>query len=102
MTLTLDIKQLSQEINLAVKTIRTTLVRNPSALPPRLVIPGQKRLLWLRSDVERFYESQVRAHGSNQNFTTQKRKLPQEMFCKAEKIKPGRPTKALQIARMMK
>lgn len=80
MTLTLDINQLSQEINLAIKTIRTTLVRNPTALPPRLVIPGQKRLLWLRSDVEKFYESQVRAHGSNQNFTTNKKKLPQEMF----------------------
>ena len=102
MSLTLNINQLSLEINLAIKTIRTTLVRNPSALPPRLLIPGQKRLLWLRSDVERFYESQVRAHGSNQNFTTNKKKLPQEMFCTAEKIKPGRPTKALQIARKSK
>lgn len=102
MTLTLDINQLSQEINLAIKTIRTTLVRNPTALPPRLVIPGQKRLLWLRSDVEKFYESQVRAHGSNQNFTTNKTKLPKEILCTAEKFKPGRPTKALQIARKLK
>ena len=102
MTLTLNINQLSLEINLAIKTIRTTLVRNPSALPPRLMIPGQKRLLWLRSDVEKFYESQVRAPGSNQNFTTKKTKLIQEMFCTDEKIKPGRPSKALQIARKLK
>lgn len=102
MTLTLDINQLSKEINLAIRTIRTTLVRNPTALPPRLVIPGQKRLLWLRSDVERFYESQVRVHGSNRNFTTNKKKLPEEIFCSAEKTKRGRPTKTQQIIRKMK
>lgn len=101
-TLTLSIKQLSSEINLAIKTIRTTLVRNPHALPPRLLINGQKRLLWLRSDVEKFYESQVRAHGSNPDFTTQKQKSPQDTCDKIDKIKRGRPTKSEQMARMEK
>jgi hypothetical protein len=51
LSITVDIKQLSQEIHLAVKTIRSTLVNNPTALPPRLIICGQKKLLWLRDDV---------------------------------------------------
>ena len=101
-TLTLSIKQLSSEINLAIKTIRTTLVRNPHALPPRLLIQGQKRLLWLRSDVEKFYESQVRAHGSNPDFTTQKQQLLQNTVDKVDTIKRGRPTKSEQMARIKK
>lgn len=102
MTLTLNINQLSVEINLAVKTIRTTLVRNAAALPPRLLIPGQKKLLWLRSDVEKFYESQVRAHGSNPDFTTQKQQLIQNAVDKVNKIKRGRPTKIDQMTRIKK
>lgn len=102
MTLILNINQLSKEVNLAVKTIRTTLVRNPQALPPRLLIEGQKKLLWLRSDVEKFYESQVRAHGSNPNFTTLKAKLPTVLVQGIRKRKPGRPTKAEQIERIEK
>lgn len=95
MAMTLSIKQLSQEINLAIKTIRTTLVRNPAALPPRLVIPGQKKLLWLRSDVEDFYQRQVRAHGSNPDYSTKKtRQEP-----KPTERKRGRPSKAEQVSR---
>lgn len=100
MTLTLTIKQLSLEINLAIKTIRTTLVRNPKALPPRLVIAGQKKLLWLRSDVENFYQQQARAHGSNPDFST-KQKQPELQHQECE-VKRGRPTKAEQIIRATK
>jgi len=64
MALTMDIKQLSKEINLAVKTIRTNLVRNPTSLPPRLIIQGQKKLIWLTVDVEAFYLCQLRDYGS--------------------------------------
>lgn len=95
MGMILNIQQLSQEINLAVKTIRSTLVRNPGALPPRLVIPGQKRLLWLRTDVVKFYESQVRVHGSNPDFAAAKVAPPPP---KPEEKKRGRPTKAEQVA----
>lgn len=95
MTITLDIKNLSEEIHLAVKTIRSTLVNNPQALPPRLVIPGQKRLLWLRTDVVEFYQRQAKGHGSNPAFSTaQPEKLPEPI----EK-KRGRPTKAQELAK---
>ena len=97
MTLTLNIKQLSLEINLAIKTIRTTLVRNPTAIPPRLLIPGQKKLLWLRTDVENFYSGQLRAHGSNPDFST-KPKQPEQTLQGLES-KRGRPTKAEQLAK---
>jgi hypothetical protein len=99
MTLTLTIKQLSLEINLAIKTIRTTLVRNPKALPPRLVIAGQKKLLWLRSDVVDFYQCQTRTHGSNPDFST-KQKPPVQLQPKQEP-KRGRPTKVDQLAKQL-
>ena len=99
MTLTLTIKQLSIEINLAIKTIRSTMVRNPFALPPRLVIPGQKKLLWLRSDVEEFYMRQKRDHGSNPAFSTAIPIQQQEQSFPITGPKRGRPTKAQQLAK---
>jgi hypothetical protein len=102
MTLTLTIKQLSYETNLAIKTIRTTLVRNPAALPPRLVIPGQKKLLWLRSDVEDFYGKQKRMSGSNPDFSTkqiQQVEVPEPQPLE-RKRKPGAPTKVERLAKL--
>lgn len=100
MTITLDIANLSKEIHLAIKTIRSTLVNNPKALPPRLVIPGQKRLLWLREDVENFYRSQVKGHGSNPDFSPKQPEQPEqpEQLKQAGAKKRGRPTKAAQMA----
>ena len=95
-TLTLDIISLSREIHLAVKTIRSTLVNNPKALPPRLVIPGQKKLLWLREDVEIFYRGQVKGHGSNPDYST---KQPVQTTEVSIIKKKGRPTKSEQVAR---
>lgn len=34
-----------------VKTIRTDASRRPESLPPRLVIPGTARLMWVEEDV---------------------------------------------------
>lgn len=100
MTITLCIDDLSREIHLAVKTIRSTLVNNPKALPPRLVIPGQKRLLWLREDVENFYRGQIKGHGSNPDYST---KQPEPAVEDKPTIKKrGRPTKAEQMARFAK
>lgn len=98
-TLTLDINQLSSEIHLAVKTIRTTLVRNPTALPPRLLIPGSKRLIWLRTDIVEWYGKQTRSQGSNPEFAAAPRtaSLPETQIPK--KRKPGRPTKFEQLSR---
>lgn len=93
-TITLDIYQLSAEIHLAEKTIRSTLVRNPQALPPRLLIPGQKRLLWLRTDVQKWYEKQDKIHGSNPRFSS----LPKPTDVRNVGIKkPGRPKKTMKI-----
>lgn len=64
----LDINQLSTEIHLSVKTIRTILTRKPESLPARLIIPGQKKLLWLREDVVSFYRAQTRVQGVNPAF----------------------------------
>lgn len=99
MTITITINQLSVLINMAVKTIRSTLVRNPKALPPRLLIPGQRKLLWLRSDVEKFYENQNRAQGSNPNFANLAcSKSDQTLEVNQEvKRRRGRPRKVNQI-----
>lgn len=97
-SIALDIQQLSNEIHLAVKTIRTTLVKNPSALPPRLIIEGQKRLLWLRSDVIDFYNQQKRSHGSNPHFSTKPSKPLIELASTATK-KRGAPTNQEKLAR---
>ena len=98
MSLTLSIKQLSAEINLAIKTIRSTLVRNPSALPPRLFIDGQRKLIWLRSDVEEFYQRQQRGYGSNPSFSTAPAIKQHEQEIQISVCKRGRPTKAQQLA----
>lgn len=100
LSITLNIKQLSEEIHLAVKTIRSTLVNNPKALPPRLIIPGQKSLRWLRSDVIQHYSSQKRSHGSNPEFSAphQNENKVQVAILGARKNR-GRPTKAEQVAR---
>ena len=97
MTLTLTINQLSNEINLAVKTIRSRLVRNPESLPPRLEIDGQKKLLWLWTDVQDFYLRQKRVHGTNPAFSN--KKIQNEHADQMLPPKRGRPTKASQIKR---
>tara|TARA_R110000803_G_scaffold8348_5_gene26811 strand:+ start:311 stop:511 length:201 start_codon:yes stop_codon:yes gene_type:complete len=32
-------------------TVRVDLARRPKSLPPRLIIPNSRKLLWLESDV---------------------------------------------------
>src|ERR1017187_4092101 len=99
-SITLDIKQLSEEIHLAVKTIRSTLVNNPEALPPRLIIPGQKSLRWLRSDVIQHYSSQKRSHGSNPEFSARQQDQAKVEIAETEtKKKRGAPRMAERIAK---
>lgn len=40
-----------------VSTIRVDASRRPESLPPRLLIPGSTKLLWLESDVLAWIES---------------------------------------------
>lgn len=97
-SITLNIKQLSEEINYAVKTIRSTLVNNPKALPPRLIIEGQKGLRWLRSDVADFYAGQKRSHGSNPQFSVQQQEQSKVEIADIKK-KRGAPRMAERIAK---
>ena len=51
-----DIKVVGPEylvplIHRAVATIKVDLRRRPESLPPRLLIPGSTKILWLESDV---------------------------------------------------
>ena len=38
-------------IHRAVATIKSDLRRRPESLPPRLLIPGSTKMLWLETDV---------------------------------------------------
>ncbi len=48
---TLGVDELSALIFRAVPTIKNDLYRKPSSLPPRIVMPGSKKLVWLEGDV---------------------------------------------------
>ena len=105
-TLTLTIEHLSIQINVATKTIRSTLVRNPQAPHPWMVIPRQKRVLWFRNDVEKFYESQALPHGSSPDFSAIVSTKLQPMAAPItegmnNKVRRGRPVKNAQLARFV-
>lgn len=40
----------------AVSTIKVDARRRPQSLPPRLRIPGSRRLVWLEADVVAWFE----------------------------------------------
>jgi hypothetical protein len=42
---------LAELLQRTVKTIRTDVSRRPESLPPRLIIPGTARLMWVEADV---------------------------------------------------
>jgi hypothetical protein len=48
---TIGVDELSTLIFRAVPTIKNDLYRKPNSLPPRIVMPGSKKLVWLESDV---------------------------------------------------
>ena len=49
---TLTIKDLAGILNRSPATIATEVTKFPHKLPPRLNLPGSRRVLWLQSDVE--------------------------------------------------
>jgi len=61
-----------------VSTIKTDATRRPESLPPRLLIPGTARLMWVEEDVLVWLNS----------FRPQKA---------AEKTKVGRPSQVVRI-----
>jgi hypothetical protein len=48
---TIGVEELSVLLRRAVDTIRSDARRRPETLPPRIVIPGTSKLLWLEEDV---------------------------------------------------
>jgi len=86
----LTIEQLSAYLHKSVTSVRSDTVRNPTSLPPICRLPGTKRLLWRIEDVESWVAQHVQ--GSPTETTA-------PVVNNDTKRKPGRPTKAEQIAR---
>ncbi len=57
MTPLLDLDDLSHVLGRSPHTVKRDLRRNPSAVPPRLQLPGTKLLRWRQQDVEDWLES---------------------------------------------
>lgn len=49
-------------VHRTVSTIKVDARRKPESLPPRLMIPGSKKVLWLESDVLAWIKSQSSAN----------------------------------------
>lgn len=45
------VEYLAPLLHRAASTIRVDASRRPETLPPRLIIPGSKKVVWLESDV---------------------------------------------------
>ncbi len=54
---TLTVHELSAVIHRKVPSIKSDLSRKPESLPPRIVIPGSSKLVWLESDVLKWLEN---------------------------------------------
>jgi predicted DNA-binding transcriptional regulator AlpA len=55
----LDLQELARLLRRSPETIKRDLRRNPSAVPPRLTLPGTRLLRWRVIDVERWLEEHV-------------------------------------------
>lgn len=51
---TLGIKDLAEILKKSPYSIATDVTKAPHKLPPRLMLPGNRRVLWLKSDVEKW------------------------------------------------
>jgi hypothetical protein len=47
-------KELAPLVRLTEATVRADASRRPGRLPPRYLVPGSNRLMWLRSTVEKW------------------------------------------------
>lgn len=54
MQMLLDINDLARMIKRSPKTIASEVTKNPEKLPPRLKLPGSRRVLWRRADVQKW------------------------------------------------
>lgn len=54
---TIGIKEVAGILHKSVASVQKDVTRNPEALPPRLNIPGNRRVLWLKTDVIEWLQS---------------------------------------------
>jgi predicted DNA-binding transcriptional regulator AlpA len=47
----LEVKDLAKLLHKTQRTIEVDVTRRPKSLPPRLKLPGSRKVLWLESDV---------------------------------------------------
>ena len=50
-TETMDVQDMAELLHKAPRTVAIQVTRSPHLLPPRVVIPGSNRVLWLRATV---------------------------------------------------
>ena len=91
----LTVEQLAEFIHKSRASIRSDATRNPQSLPPICRLPNTKRLLWRLEDVE----SWLAAHVSSPAEPEPARRLPKAEPEYQPKARPGRPTKAAQLAK---
>lgn len=85
----LTVDDLATFLHKSVTSIRSDVSRNPLSLPPICRLPGTKRLLWRREDVELWLSAHVDHTPPNSLIHAQ-----QEPGARR-----GRPTKAQQISK---
>ena len=56
---TIRIEELSEILHRSVTSIASDVTRRPESLPPRLLIPNSRTVLWRMIDVERWLEDRV-------------------------------------------
>jgi hypothetical protein len=87
---TLTVEDMAVLLHKDVTSIRSDVLRNPRSLPPVLRLPGNRRLLWRRTDVDVWLAAHV--VGGPAAASPCSADLP-------PRRRRGRPTKAEQIAR---
>jgi len=95
MSLLLTVEQLAEYIHKSSASIRSDATRNPQSLPPICRLPNTKRLLWRLEDVESWLAAHVSSPGTQDPAPL----LPNAGSEPQPKTRPGRPTKAAQLAK---
>lgn len=55
----LDIVDLARILRRSVNTVRSDVTRRPETLPPRVRVPGGRKVLWRAQDVAAWLEEKV-------------------------------------------
>lgn len=55
----LGVDDLARILHRSVKTVRSDVTRRPETLPPRVRVPGGRKVLWRAADVASWLEEKV-------------------------------------------